>query len=197
MAYTIVGLGNPGSEYTNTKHNVGRMVIASLADKYDIELHEHKPTNALKGSGSVEGEKVVLLAPNTFMNKSGASVMKVVKSVHAAKKLIVVYDDLDLPLGAFKISYGGGSGGHKGIESIARSLKTKDFIRLRVGISGKTPKGILKKPKGEETVIKYLMSDFGKDKTVWAKVKRKARDALELILAEGHVRAQNEVNSWR
>jgi len=81
--------------------------------------------------------------------------------------MIVIYDDLDMPLGKIKISYGGGSGGHKGVESIARGIKTKDFIRLRVGISAATAKGVAKKPKGEEKVIKHLMSDFGKDKTLW------------------------------
>ncbi len=197
MAYTIVGLGNPGGEYTNTKHNVGRMVVDLLADEYGIEMKEHKASNAEKGTGVMEGEKVTLLNPNTFMNKSGSAVSKIVKSVNAAKKMIVIYDELDLPLGKIKISYGGGSGGHKGVDSIMRGIKTKDFIRLRVGISSATPKGKLKKPKGEEKVLKHLMSDFGKDKTAWNKTKKKARQAIELILADGHVIAQNEVNSWR
>lgn len=83
------------------------------------------------------------------------------------------------------------------MESIARGIKTKDFIRVRVGISAATPKGSLKKPKGEEKVIKHLMSDFGKDKTVWNKVKKKTIEAIELILSDGHVKAQNEVNSWK
>ncbi|XKT75119.1 MAG: aminoacyl-tRNA hydrolase [Patescibacteria group bacterium UBA2103] len=197
MAYTIVGLGNPGGEYEKTKHNVGRMMVSLLADENDIKLKEHKASNSEKGTGVIAGEKVTLLNPNTFMNKSGSAVSKVVKSVNAAKKMIVIYDDLDMPLGKIKISFGGGSGGHKGVESIARGIKTKDFIRLRVGISSATPKGKVKKPKGEEGVIKYLMSDFGKDSAVWTKAKKKAREAVELILAEGHVKAQNEVNSWR
>lgn len=197
MAYTIVGLGNPGGEYTNTKHNVGRMVVDLLADEYGIEMKEHKASNAEKGTGVMEGEKVTLLNPNTFMNKSGSAVSKIVKSVNAAKKMIVIYDELDLPLGKIKISYGGGSGGHKGVDSIMRGIKTKDFVRLRVGISAATPKGKTKKPKGEEKVLKHLMSDFGKDKTAWNKAKKKARQAVELILADGHVIAQNEVNSWR
>jgi len=197
MAYTIVGLGNPGGEYTNTKHNVGRMVVASIADANDIEMKEHKASNAEKGTGIVAGEKTTLLNPNTFMNKSGSAVSKIVKSVPAAKKMIVIYDDLDMPLGKIKISFGGGSGGHKGVESIARGIKTKDFIRLRVGISAATAKGVAKKPKGEEKVIKHLMSDFGKDKTIWNKAKKKTIEAVELILCDGHVKAQNEVNSWK
>lgn len=197
MAYTIIGLGNPGGEYDGTKHNVGRMVVAHVADQYDIELKEHKASTSELGKGVVNGEKVTLQNPNTFMNKSGSAVSKVVKSVKAAEKMIVVYDDLDMPLGKMKISFGGGSGGHKGVESIARGLKTKDFIRLRIGISGATPKGKLKKPKGEEKVVKYLMSDFGKEKAQWTKMKKKAVEAIELILQEGRVKAQNEVNSWK
>jgi len=197
MAYTIVGLGNPGGEYTNTKHNVGRMVIDLLSDEYGIEMKEHKASTSEKGAGVIEGEKVTLLSPNTFMNKSGSSVSKVVKSVKAAEKMIVIYDELDMPLGKIKISFGGGSGGHKGVDSIMRGLKTKDFIRLRVGISAATPGGKLKKPKGEDKVIKHLMSDFGKDKTVWNKTKKKARQAIELILADGRMKAQGEVNSWK
>lgn len=197
MAYTIVGLGNPGGEYTNTKHNVGRMVVDFIADANDIEMKEHKASSAEKGVGIVVGEKATLLNPNTFMNKSGSAVSKIVKSIPAAKKMIVIYDDLDMPLGKIKISFGGGSGGHKGVESIARGIKTKDFIRVRVGISSVTAKGVVKKPKGEERVIKHLMSDFGKDVAAWNTVKKKAREAVELILAKGHVIAQNEVNSWR
>lgn len=196
MAYTIVGLGNPGGEYTNTKHNVGRMVVTLLADTFDIEMKAHTASNSDKGVGIIEGEKVTLLSPNTFMNKSGSAVLKIVKSVKAAQKMIVIYDDLDLPLGKIKISYGGGSGGHKGVDSIMRGLKTKDFIRLRIGISATTPGGKIKKPKGEDKVIKHLMGDFGKDKVGWNKAKKKAREAVELILANGHVIAQNEVNSW-
>ncbi|MBL1434320.1 aminoacyl-tRNA hydrolase [Candidatus Wolfebacteria bacterium] len=197
MAYTIIGLGNPGGEYTNTKHNVGRMVVTLLADTFDIEMKAHTASNSDKGVGIIEGEKVTLLSPNTFMNKSGSAVLKIVKSVKAAQKMIVIYDDLDLPLGKIKISYGGGSGGHKGVDSIMRGLKTKDFIRLRIGISATTPGGKIKKPKGEDNVIKHLMGDFGRDKTVWNKVKKKTREAVELILANGQVIAQNEINSWR
>lgn len=196
MAYTIVGLGNPGGEYATTKHNVGRMVVSHLADTHAIELKDHSASNSERGTGTIAETKVTLLNPNTYMNKSGSAVGKIVKTPKAAEKLIVIYDELDLPLGKVKISYGGGSGGHKGIESITRALKTKDFIRVRVGISGSTPKGKLKKPKGEEKVVKFIMSDFGKDAAQWTKVKKKTADVIEKILTEGRIKAQNEVNSW-
>lgn len=194
MKYTIVGLGNPGVEYKNTRHNVGRSVVTLLADKHGLEFKENKVSKSEKSSGSIEGNSVVLLNPNTLMNKSGSAVAKVVKSVKAAKNLIVVYDDLDLPLGKLKISFGGGSGGHKGLESVMRSLKTKDFIRLRVGVSNVTPKGKLKKPKGEEKVVSFLLKPFTGNEVLWKKIQKNAARALELILAQGYVRAQNELN---
>lgn len=197
MSYTIVGLGNPGGEYEGTKHNVGRMVVSHLADTHDIELKEHKASTSELGKGSIQGESVTLQNPNTFMNKSGSAVTKIVKSVKAAQNLIVIYDELDLPFGKIKVTRGGGSGGHKGVESVARGIKTKEFIRVRVGISPTTPKGSLKKPKGEEKVIKHIMSDFGKDKMQWTKLKKKTVEAVELILQEGFVKAQNEINSWK
>jgi len=195
MSYTIVGLGNPGGEYQNTKHNVGRMVVTYLADTHDIALKEHAASTSELGKGMIEGEKVTLQNPNTFMNKSGSAVTKIVKSPKAARTLIVIYDDLDLPLGKLKTTFAGGSGGHKGVESIMRGIKTKEFIRLRVGISPATPKGKLKKPKGEEKVIKHIMGDFGKDKTQWTKAKKKTAEAVELILGEGFIKAQNKINT--
>ena len=171
------------------------MVLEAFAKKEDIGLSEDKKISAVKGKGVVAGETVTLLAPNTFMNASGKAVAKVVKSIKAAEKLIVIYDDLDMPLGSIKLTFGGGSGGHKGVESIARALKTKNFIRVRVGISGQTPSGKLKKPKGEEQVIKHIMSDFGKNADLWTKVKKRAVTVLESILTDGFVRTQGEVNS--
>ncbi|MFZ3008902.1 MAG: hypothetical protein WA048_00520, partial [Minisyncoccia bacterium] len=128
--YIVVGLGNPGEEYLNTRHNAGRLAVAYLEKK------------------NLEGLKFVHL--DTFMNKSGSGVAKVIKSKKAAEKLVVIYDDLDLALGTIKVSYNRGSGGHKGIESIVRALKTEAFIRIRIGTSPATPSGKLKKPQGEK-----------------------------------------------
>jgi len=114
--YIIVGLGNPGVEYSRTRHNTGRMATEFM-------------------SGKVSGIKII--TPDTFMNKTGVAVVKVVKSKKAAENLIVLYDDLDLPLGTLKISYNRSSGGHKGLESIIKALKTREFIRIRIGIGKK------------------------------------------------------------
>lgn len=136
MNFLIVGLGNPGEEYKNTRHSVGRILLEHFRKSVDFpDWQENKYAQALCASGKIEKEKVDLILPETFMNKSGKSVSFLsTKNKIKPENIIVVYDDLDLPLGKFKISFNRGSGGHKGIESVARSLKTKEFARLRVGI---------------------------------------------------------------
>ncbi|MFC1802172.1 aminoacyl-tRNA hydrolase [Patescibacteria group bacterium] len=155
MLYTIVGLGNPGEEYKNTRHNTGRIVLDYFHKKnnfYDWEYS--KNADALYSNSKIGKNKIELIAPETFMNNSGKSVLYV-KNKHKIKpeNIIVIYDDLDLPLGIFKIAFNRGSGGHNGIESVVKKVKTKAFIRVRVGVSPVTPTGKLKKPKGEEKVI--------------------------------------------
>ena len=129
------------------------------------------------------------------MNKSGLSLKPIITSTKKAESLIVIYDDLDMPLGKFKISFGRGSGGHKGVESIARSIKTKDFIRIRVGIAPTTPSGKIKKPKGEQKIIDFILGDFKKPEIEkLKKVFKKVNEALEVIIEEGRSKAMNEFN---
>jgi len=133
--------------------------------------------------------------PDTYMNKSGSAVAKAVKSKSALKKLVVIYDDLDLPLGSLKVSYNRGSGGHKGVESIARAQKSKEFIRIRIGVSPTTPSGKLKKPKGEDAVEKFILSDFKKSEMdVLKKVFKKVEETLETLSEEGLEAAMNRSN---
>ncbi|OHA91864.1 MAG: hypothetical protein A2665_01840 [Candidatus Zambryskibacteria bacterium RIFCSPHIGHO2_01_FULL_46_30] len=163
--YIIVGLGNPGQEYAHTRHNTGRMT-----EQY---IFEHVPKLSAK---------FVFL--DTFMNKSGPGIAKVVKSKKAAEKLIVIYDDLDLPLGTLKISYNRGSGGHKGLESVIRALKTKEFIRIRIGIGKKVD------------VEKHILGKFRKSEIeILKKVFKRAQGAVEAIIAHGLDRAMTELNS--
>src|SRR3989344_5146668 len=125
MAIVIVGLGNPGKEYEKTRHNAGRMAVELLAKQHDFDdFTLNKKANALVSEGKIGREKAVLMLPETMMNLSGKAVMQFVKSVKAAKDLIVIRDDLDLPLGAIKMTFARGSGGHKGVESIMRAIKT-------------------------------------------------------------------------
>jgi len=129
------------------------------------------------------------------MNLSGKFVGKHVKSKKAAQKLIVLYDDLDLPLGTMKISYDRGSGGHRGLESIIRALKTKEFIRIRIGTSPSTPSGKLKKPLGEKNVEKHILSEFKKpEMEILKKVFKKVAAAVETIAASGLQSAMTEFN---
>ncbi len=170
--YIIVGLGNPGEEYARTRHNTGRM-----AEEYISNHTEKLPV------------KFIFL--DTFMNKSGSGVAKAVKSKKAAEKLIVIHDDLDLPLGSLKISYGRGSGGHKGVESIIKAIKTKDFIRIRIGIS--LPAGRQGKTKGD--VEKHILGQFKKSEMeILKKVFKRASEAVQMIIKEGLAPAMTEFN---
>ena len=129
------------------------------------------------------------------MNKSGLAAAAAIKSKKGAEKLIVVHDDLDLPLGSFKISFGRSSGGHRGVESVIRALKTKDFIRLRIGVSPATPSGKLKKPKGEKAVLKFIIGTLSKsDEEQLKKAMRKIVGALHAIVAKGREKAMSEFN---
>lgn len=163
--FTIVGLGNPGSEYTYTRHNAGRMAVQALAEEADIVLKEQKKPDLRVGTGEVYGERVRLLIPDTFMNKSGVAVSKYIKSMNAAKKLIILYDDIDLPLGVVRVGYGSTSGGHNGIKSIERAVKTKQYIKIRIGVAkpGKKKGSVVaKKPNSDDATIDYLLGKFTK-----------------------------------
>lgn len=159
--YTIVGLGNPGGEYTYTRHNAGRSIVLKLAETSGVELKEKKKPDHHVATGEVLDEKVRLVVPNTFMNNSGKAVLPYIKSVPAAKKLVVVYDDLDLPLGVVRVSFGSSSGGHNGVKSVERAVKTKQFIKIRIGVS-KSARGKAKKPDGEKAVLDHLLTSFTK-----------------------------------
>lgn len=194
--YVIVGLGNPGVEYENSRHNTGRMLVEYFAKKQGFEAwNEDKKHKTLVSEGKVGKEKTILLLPETFMNKSGLSVKSFITSKKKAEQLVVIYDDLDLPLCKLKISFGRGSGGHKGIESVVRSIKTKDFIRIRVGITPTTPNGKLKKPKGDKKVHDFIIGVFKKaELEALKKVSKKVNFALETIILEGRQKAMNEFN---
>lgn len=196
MAWVLVGLGNPGEEYKDTRHNAGRMALEHYAKKVGASVwKEDKKSQSLTTGAHVGRDLLALILPNTFMNKSGASVAKFVKSVKAAERLIVVYDDLDLPLGKLKLSFDRGSGGHKGIESIARAVKTKRFTRIRVGVSPATATGKLKKPQGEKEVVDFILARFkAHELDELKKVFKKVGEAVEMIVAEGPQIAMNKFN---
>jgi PTH1 family peptidyl-tRNA hydrolase len=193
MASIIVGLGNPGEDYASTRHNTGRIILELMGKKWGIEqadFKENSKIKALTAAGTIGKEKITLIEPNNFMNNSG-------KSVTTAKNLIVIHDDLDLPVGAFKISWNRGSGGHRGVESIIKAVKTEEFIRFRVGISPLTPGGKLKKPHGD-AVEKHIMGEFKPaEMTSLKKIAAIAAEAIETIVADkksGLARAMTKFN---
>ncbi|MBI5004466.1 aminoacyl-tRNA hydrolase [Candidatus Kaiserbacteria bacterium] len=206
MTWTIVGLGNPGEEYDNTRHNAGRMALEVAAKKAGGDEWKVNPVKA-SAHGAGKGAKAtvakatigkttaVFVLPDTFMNKSGAAVLKYVKSAKAAERMIVVYDDLDLPIGTIKLSFNRGSGGHKGVESIMRALKTKKFTRVRIGVSRATASGKIKKPSGEDEVIDFILAAFKPAEMTELKgVFKKVSEAIETIVTEGPERAMNQFN---
>jgi peptidyl-tRNA hydrolase, PTH1 family len=197
MATVIMGLGNPGPEYAKTRHNAGRMAVELLAKQEGVDFTFRKASNASVAETSLDGEKLVLVLPETYMNHSGKAATPFVKSVKAAQKLLVVRDDLDMPLGVMKMTmYGRGSGGHKGVESIMRALRTKEFAQLKIGISGATPKGKVRKPTGEEKVVKHVVGKFKPtEEALLKKTLKKASEAIRLFATDGIEKAMLEANT--
>ena len=197
MAFVIVGLGNPGKEYEKTRHNAGRAAVELLAKQEGFAPFTFRKTaNALVSEGSIDGEKVTLVLPETMMNLSGKAAAAFVKSPKAAKSMLVVQDELDVPLGAMKMVFGRNSGGHKGVESIMRAVKTKDFARLRIGISAAGKKNQAKKVSGEEKVIKHVIGAWkpAEEATV-KKALKKAAAAARLFVTDGIEKATMEANT--
>lgn len=192
--FYIVGLGNPGKEYETTRHNVGWMVLDYLIETKGLP----SPFTSSKFAGRVSegmlGEnEVTLLYPDTFMNKSGSAVKKLVPK-GAEGNLVVVYDDVDLPTGEIKVSSGRGDGGHNGIKSIIASLGTKDFVRVRVGIAPVSFFGATKRPKGAR-LPKHVLGDFKKreQKDVEQSLMY-ATKAIECLVTEGLEKTMNQYN---
>ena len=197
MTVVIVGMGNPGKEYERTRHNAGRMAVTAFAKGEEFpDFVFNKKANAHTAEYSLGGEKVVLVLPETFVNASGKAVAPFVKSVKAAKTLVVVRDDLDLPVGVVKMTFARGSGGHKGVESIMRALKTDAFAQIKIGISPATAKGKVKKPSGEEKVIKHVLGKFSpKEEPLLKRALKKVAAALHLFAEEGMEKAMQEANT--
>jgi PTH1 family peptidyl-tRNA hydrolase len=172
----VVGLGNPGEEYENTRHNAGRIVVGLIQKK-------------------LEDKKIKFLTPDTFMNNSGKAVAFLVKSKKDLKDLIVIYDDLDLPLGKIKISFDRSAGGHNGLASVIKSIKSQEFLRIRIGVSPSTPSGKTRKPKGEKAVLNFLMSKFKKaELEQLKKISKKVAEAVETVYSESKEKAMSLYN---
>ena len=185
--YIIVGLGNPSSEYAGTRHNVGFEVVGILADRFDIatDYIKHK---AVCGKGLIEGNKVMLAMPQTFMNLSGDSVGELVSyyRIDVASELIVVYDDVALDPGRIRIRKSGSAGGHNGMKNIISRLGTEEFMRVRVGVG--------EKPKGYD-LADYVLGHFSKDERELMDIAFiDAANAIVSIMNDGIDAAMNRFN---
>lgn len=185
----IIGLGNPGEKYANTRHNIGFSVIDAFAQKNNFgDFKLNKKSEALLAENNFEGKKIILAKPQTFMNNSGNTVREIIKnSKLETKDLIVVHDDIDLPLGKIKIVEGRGSAGHKGVESIIKSLGEESFARIRLGIAPTSGK-----PENPES---FVIGKFTKEEAaIKNRGLEKAVLALNAILQEGLEKAMNGFN---
>lgn len=175
--FLIVGLGNPGKEYENTRHNVGFMTVDALAEKYGFRGFKEK-FDGLIAEGEIDGERTYLLKPLTFMNLSGNSVVKAANFYKILpENIIVIHDDMDLPVGKIKAKQGGGSGGHNGIKSVDAAI-TPNYNRIRIGI-GHAANG------GKETVD-FVLSRFSKadEKELLSNITTVC-DTIEILLKKG------------
>jgi len=190
----IVGLGNPGRGYAHNRHNIGFMCLSHFAKTQGIRF-DKKQAKARTGLGEVAGSEVVLARPQTYMNRSGQSVGLLVKKFNVCfDKLIVIHDDLDLPLGKIRIRRGSSSGGHKGVGSIIRELGSQDFIRIRVGI-GRPVKDEGLTEFSEDETISYVLSDFTPDEEqTITQVMPKVSEAVLCLLTEGLAAVMNRYN---
>ncbi len=181
----IVGLGNPGREYKNTRHNVGYMVLEELARRFPVEKQDSK-FDSIIGHIRVQGEKVLLVKPLTFMNLSGRAVQPLARWYKIElQDLMVVFDDMDLPLGVLRIRTSGGSGGHKGMNSIIGRLATTDFPRMRIGIG---------RPTDREAIDWVLGKFVGTEQQQIEQTLGLAADAMEKWISSGIIDAMNAYN---
>jgi len=193
----IVGLGNPGKEYEKTRHNCGRIILENIAKANDFSLwRDDMKLKSLRSKGEIlNDEKVEFLLPNTFMNNSGLAVAPLIDSPKKLKNLIVVYDDMDIPIGSLKISFNRSSGGHNGLESIIKKVKSREFIRIRIGVSPHTPTGKIRKPSGEAAVLKFLLGPLKEDELKeLKKLSKKVEEIISMIASEGKDKAMTLYN---
>jgi len=190
----IVGLGNPGFLYARNRHNVGFMCLNQLAKTLKIRF-DRTQGHARTGLGTVAGKRALLAKPQTYMNSSGDAVSRLVKRYDIAPgDLIVIHDDLDLPTGKIRIREGGGSGGHKGIDSIITHINTPDFYRIRIGI-GRPDQPEAASRERAAAVIDYVLSDFTREeKRAIDEAIPRVGQAIVCLITEGVTAAMNKYN---
>ena len=184
--FLIVGLGNPEPEYSRTRHNMGFDVVNKLAEKYDIQI-EKNGFKGIYGIGNIEGEKVILLKPQTYMNLSGDSIIEIMKFYKLQPKdIIIVYDDVDTDIGEIRIRKKGSSGNHNGMKSVIYRLNTEEFPRIRIGTG---------EPEDRKQMMEYVISKVSNDE--YRKLQngvKKGEEAIIELLKNGIDIAMNKFN---
>lgn len=183
----IVGLGNPGPNYRDTRHNMGYQVVERLSSRWDIPLKEDRKFKGMLGKGAVDGKKVMLAQPTTYMNDSGTCVSALMRYLSLpAAELLVVYDDVDLPLGRLRMRMNGSAGSHNGMKSVVEQLKVCDFPRLRVGIG--------RQPEGWDLADYVLGTPTAEEKKLLLPALDRAADVVEILLKVNLDRAMEAAN---
>lgn len=183
--FIIVGLGNPGKEYDKTRHNAGFMAIDALADKYGISV-DKKQFKGLTGRGIIAGQQVLLVKPTTFMNLSGESVRQAFDFYKPEiDQVLILFDDISLPIGQLRVRKKGSAGGHNGIKSIIAHLGSQDFPRIKIGVGGP----------GQKDLVNHVLGHFNKEESkIMEEAVKETTDAVECFLMEGPDRAMNLYN---
>lgn len=184
--FLIVGLGNPGKEYDGTRHNIGFAAVDYIADKYNIELNRIK-FKGVFGEGFIDGKKVILLKPTTYMNLSGESIKEVINFYKISnEEVIVIYDDISLEVGRLRIREKGSHGGHNGIKSIIANLGTDVFPRVKIGVGA--PKGNL---------VSHVLGKFSEDEVeILRETIKASSDAISIMLKSDAKEAMNKLNGF-
>lgn len=185
--HLVVGLGNPGAKYAQTRHNAGALTIDVLLERTGATLKSHK-SGCLVAEGSLSGKRVVLARPTSYMNESGRPVGQLVRWYkEPAARLIVVHDEIDIPFGEVRVKAGGGTAGHNGLGSIVDHLGTKEFVRVRVGVG---------RPPGTKAAAGHVLAGFSSsERRELPFLLIAAADAVEAVVADGVERAMNEFNT--
>ena len=182
----IVGLGNPGRKYGRTRHNAGFLALDELARELAVSITQEKHSSLI-GRGRVASEEAILAKPQTYMNESGRAVAAILRNTYVSpSELIVLHDELDLPLGSVRVKAGGGHGGHNGLRSLVEHLGSAEFLRVRIGIGRPAP--------GRDPAD-YVLSPFSaEERELAAEACKKAAEAVKAIVTEGPVKAMNLFN---
>ena len=185
--WIVVGLGNPGARYEKTRHNAGVFVIEELLERNSASFKRHK-SGCVIAETRAGDQSIVLARPMSYMNESGRPVRELVRWYKASPDhLVVVHDEIDIPFGQVKVKFGGGTAGHNGLNSVASHLGTKEFARIRIGVS---------RPRGTKEAADYVLAEFSSsERRELADIVARAADAVERITEVGLERAMNEVNT--